>query len=59
MDEGENIVLIGYKGAVPSSDVVLNWEHSEHAWVNKEDVNQYKLTSDAKFVLMNYLNAKV
>lgn len=53
---GSNLFLVGYKCEYVSGEVVLNEEHDDYAWVNKDNYTKYKADSDAYRVLEKYFS---
>lgn len=51
--DGERTLIVGYKGEVESREAVLNWEHDDYRWLEKEEALRLDLTEDAKFFIKN------
>ena len=47
-------LIVGYRCAPTSENVVLNWEHNNFKWLTKEDALKLELTDDAKFFLEHF-----
>lgn len=52
--DDDYIVIIGYKAKTMSEKVVINWEHTDFMWVEKEIALEKKLTPDARFFVEKY-----
>jgi 8-oxo-dGTP diphosphatase len=51
---GSNLFLVGYKCEYVSGEVVLNEEHDDYDWVNKDTYTKYKEDSEAYRILAKY-----
>lgn len=54
----DQILLIGYVAETISQRIRLNWEHNDFAWVKHDQLSEYELSDDARFVLDHYIAEK-
>jgi 8-oxo-dGTP diphosphatase len=56
--EADQILLIGYFAQSETTQIRLNWEHNDFAWVKHDQLSEYELSDDARFVLDHYIAEK-
>jgi 8-oxo-dGTP diphosphatase len=55
-EDGDTILIIGYRTTSKSDEITLNWEHTNYKWLDKEEALKEKLTKDAKFFIKSFNN---
>ena len=48
------VVIIGYSCDAINDKVMMNWEHTDYKWVDRDVVLEEKLTDDARFFIEKF-----
>ncbi|MBP9819117.1 NUDIX domain-containing protein [Candidatus Woesebacteria bacterium] len=51
----DSVIIVGYECVAKTTEVTLNWEHTEYEWISKEDALKKDLTDDARFLIEHSL----
>lgn len=48
-------IIIGYKGTIPpGQEVILNWEHTEYKFLDRDEALKLDLTEDGRYFIEQY-----